>query len=579
MNKMSCCGLALLAALALFARPGNSQVWSSLGSGLNGYVYALASDSGGNIYAGGTFTASRGTALGAIARWSGTNWAALGSGMDNEVCALAVDSRGNLYAAGAFTNAGGVSANNIAMWNGTAWSPLGSGLDVFISPGVNALAIDGNDILYAGGYITNAGGVPVNYIARWDGTNWSGIGPGLDNRIDALAVDSSGNLYAGGWFTNAAGSGARHIARWDGTSWSALGEGLNFAAFAIAPDTNGNLYVGGHFTTAGVVAAASVAKWDGAAWSAMGPGMNETCHSMLVAPDGKLYAGGYFTNAGGRAAACIAMWDGTAWTNLGSGLTAPDFPGVLALARDAGGNIIAGGSFTNAGGLEAYNVAKWRVPSQVVTNLPPPTGITATDGTLTGRVAVTWNAVEGADGYEIWNSDVNNIGTASMIGNSAATEYDDTTAGARAGLMKYYWLRAWNTSVTGAFSGVDSGYALPEVGAEIISGQPASADYDGDRLADPAVYHLNSGRLYIWVSSAGYSLLEPAVRFHVDSGEVPAFGDYDGDGFVDAGVFSATTGTWYVWLSSAGYYRVGPVLFGVNANDIPVPADYDGDRK
>ena len=120
MKKMSCCILAIIAALTLCARPGSSQVWTNLGSGFDGYVYALARDAGGNIYAGGTFTHSGGTPLGAIARWSGTNWAGLGSGMDNEVCALAVDSHGNLYAAGAFTNAGGVAANNIAMWNGTA---------------------------------------------------------------------------------------------------------------------------------------------------------------------------------------------------------------------------------------------------------------------------------------------------------------------------------------------------------------------------------------------------------------------------------------------------------------------------
>ena len=34
---------------------------------------------------------------------------------------------------------------------------------------VNALAVSGNS-LYVGGSFTNAGGVPANYIARWDGT-------------------------------------------------------------------------------------------------------------------------------------------------------------------------------------------------------------------------------------------------------------------------------------------------------------------------------------------------------------------------------------------------------------------------
>ncbi|MGB9613419.1 MAG: chitobiase/beta-hexosaminidase C-terminal domain-containing protein, partial [Candidatus Margulisiibacteriota bacterium] len=49
-------------------------------------------------------------------------WQALGSGMNGSVYALAVDSSGNLYAGGSFTTAGGVSANRIAKWNGSSWS-------------------------------------------------------------------------------------------------------------------------------------------------------------------------------------------------------------------------------------------------------------------------------------------------------------------------------------------------------------------------------------------------------------------------------------------------------------------------
>jgi hypothetical protein len=36
---------------------------------------------------------------------------------------------GDLIAAGAFTEAGGVPVNRIARWDGTDWSPLGSGID------------------------------------------------------------------------------------------------------------------------------------------------------------------------------------------------------------------------------------------------------------------------------------------------------------------------------------------------------------------------------------------------------------------------------------------------------------------
>ena len=34
--------------------------------------------------------------------------------------------------------------------------------------------------LYAGGGFTTAGGVPANYIAKWDGSAWSALGSGMD---------------------------------------------------------------------------------------------------------------------------------------------------------------------------------------------------------------------------------------------------------------------------------------------------------------------------------------------------------------------------------------------------------------
>src|SRR5262245_47599845 len=63
--------------------------WSSLGSGVNGSVRALAV-SGTNIYAGGLFTSAGGVTANHVAKWNGSMWSALGSGMDSSVLALAV---------------------------------------------------------------------------------------------------------------------------------------------------------------------------------------------------------------------------------------------------------------------------------------------------------------------------------------------------------------------------------------------------------------------------------------------------------------------------------------------------------
>ena len=64
---------------------------------------------------------------------------------------------------------------------------------------IYALATSGAE-LYAGGRFTNAGGTSVKYIAKWDGTAWSNLGSGMNDRVWALAVSGT-NLYAGGDFT------------------------------------------------------------------------------------------------------------------------------------------------------------------------------------------------------------------------------------------------------------------------------------------------------------------------------------------------------------------------------------------
>ena len=242
----------------------------------------------------------------------GETWSPLGSGMDKEVYALAFDSNGNLYVGGSFTTAGGVTANRIAKWDGSVWSPLGSGMDA----DVDALAIDSSGNLYAGGSFTTAGGVTVNHIAKWNGTSWSALGSGVNGGdVYALAVDDdSGKLYVGGSFTTADGDvTVNHIAKWDGTSWSALSSGVNGGdVYALAFDSSGNLYVGGSFTSAGGVTANRVAKWYGSVWSALesGVGVNDIdiVRALLYDDSGNLYAGGGFTSAGSVSANRIARW-------------------------------------------------------------------------------------------------------------------------------------------------------------------------------------------------------------------------------------------------------------------------------
>ena len=167
--------------------------------------------------------------------FSDENWISLGGfpGVDvyGTVTAVALDGLGNLYIGGQFGAVGNTLATNVAKWNGSSWTALGAGLGDLLKYGdyVAALAVSGSD-LYAGGWFTNAGGIAVNNIAKWNGSSWTALGSGLTTGIngalvDALAVSGS-DLYAGGGFTRAGGNPANNIAKWNGTSWTALGSGL-----------------------------------------------------------------------------------------------------------------------------------------------------------------------------------------------------------------------------------------------------------------------------------------------------------------------------------------------------------------
>ena len=60
-------------------------------------------------------------------------------------------------------------------------------------------------------------------------------------------------------------------------------------------------------------------------------------------------------------------------------------------------------------------------------------------------------------------------------------------------------------------------------------------------------------------------------------GDVPVPADYDGDRIADIAVWRAATGEWIIRHSSKAKKGITPVL-GVTG-DIPVQADYDGDKR
>ncbi|MBU0714920.1 MAG: hypothetical protein KJ964_06150, partial [Verrucomicrobia bacterium] len=109
--------------------------------------------------------------------------------------------------------------------------------------------------------------------------------------------------------------------------------------------------------------------------------------------------------------------------------------------------------------------------------------------------------------------------------------------------------RGYQPLVTGTFGG--SGYL------------PATADYDGDGLADPAIYAPGTAHWQVLMSASlatqgGYTWCDGFLGT-IAGGPVPA--DYDGDGLADPAVYhqdtpstgSGQAGLWELFLSTQGY--------------------------
>ena len=298
---------------------------------------------------------------------------------------------GNIYVGGDFTNAGGIYANNIARYDSAAniWYPF---VDFNTKlNGVNGIvralyagSTAGDSGLYVGGDFTTAGGITVNYVARWDGSSWAPLtdsstaGIGTDNSVYALISDNS-DLYVGGNFINAGSQGINYIAKWNGNNWNPLTDSLG------SQGTNGPVYTitwgsslsypivfGGTFTQAGSQTATNIAAWNNTDFTSLAgvfsEGTNDTVYALAIGgtnifPTTQtiVYVGGAFTQVSGTSANYVAAFvfggPGT-WSKLGNNslngsVRTLYYPGTIPSPSN---KLFIGGDFTQAGILDFYSV-------------------------------------------------------------------------------------------------------------------------------------------------------------------------------------------------------------------------------
>jgi trimeric autotransporter adhesin len=354
----------------------NGATWSALGSGCDDRIWTLASHDDGSgpaLYAGGDFLVAGGTAAPHVARWDGTSWSALaGDDFGKSVRALSSFDDGNgprLFAGGEFQRAGPTGANYVAAWDGAQWSTLGGGLGAYDAVRcVASCDLGSGEELYVGGDFNSIGERRVLRIARWTGSDWAALGAGIaDGTVEAILAHDDGqgrHLFAAGVFHEAGGAQVNDIARWDGAQWSGLpglGSHTLYALEEFDDGTGTALYAAGDIYSAGGVTTHGIGRWDGSGWSPVGSGLSSVAEALEVFDDGsgpKLYAGGFFQSAGSTVVNRIACWDGTSWEPVGGGASGP-VHALRVLDFGAGPRLYAGGVFLSIGGVVARSVAFW----------------------------------------------------------------------------------------------------------------------------------------------------------------------------------------------------------------------------
>lgn len=370
----------LFCALAWFVcgRAG-AQYFQRLGNGL-AYPqgWGIYSDSTGVYFLGGSPGEINGVISPGVIRWDGSQFHQVGCGFEWDCIAPVIGGLGNpvrtmtrwdseLYAGGDFYMSNGVVLNYIARFNGTNWQSLGSGMDGPVH-GLKAY----EDGLYAAGWFTHADTVPANGLARWDGTRWYSVHdlPMMQLPYDSLnfiydVAKYDGDIYVCGNFRSEPNTNRHCIAHFNGSEWVGIGNGFRGSLTKVLHlDVHDSLlYISGAFADTGQYGnalnpASGIVGWNGSNWVELGEGTDGAYLpwvTWVTWHNDTLYACGDYDRIGGIPAGGLAKWDGTRWCSM---LPAPPSYAINSMAffQDT---LFVGGSILTLGVDTLYNTGKW----------------------------------------------------------------------------------------------------------------------------------------------------------------------------------------------------------------------------
>jgi hypothetical protein len=295
--------------------------WDPDGAGPQGEVIVVC----------GNFGQAGGQPAISIAAWDQSTglWSELGGGLRRnggwaDVRALAVLPDGSLVAAGLIDQAGQQSVNGIARFDGTNWSPLGQGLQ---GAARDLLVLPNGHLVVAGDRVKSNGITPtLSGVLVWDGSIWYSLQSPLEfnfSEVRHLEPAADGGFIASGKFFSWMDPNLSDIARWSPSAapqgvWSDVGGGLPNGVYGV----NGAV----ELSSGEVVACGDLrydggqiyhaARWEGTSWQRMDTGIDRRPTSLALLPNGGLFIGTGWSSgvSGGCSSLChLYDWTGTEW--------------------------------------------------------------------------------------------------------------------------------------------------------------------------------------------------------------------------------------------------------------------------